>query len=158
MSQLLQHTPPAALTAEQQAQLSRCCELISQLQAAWHEAPSLKMQLVAAMLKQQAASNIGSLIAWVQQQPEQQLLGLDMGAAAAGRQLRSAPVPCAAGGLIASMWAAGVHMLKHFATADADLQRTGESAGAFSLAASLTQQLDQSGESCSRSCKCVDSR
>jgi hypothetical protein len=116
--------------------------VIDQLQAALQEAPSLRMRLVDAMLKQQVACSVGSLVTWVQQQPEQQLL-----------DCRAVP---AAGGTPASLWAAGVHLLKSFAFEA--LLHNSESAGACSLAATLTQQLDQSGEACSHNCKCTAQR
>jgi hypothetical protein len=147
MSQLLQPTPPAgtppaALTAEQEAQLSRCCTVIDQLQAALDQAPTLRLQLMDAMLKQKAAYSVGSLVTWVQQQPEKHLLILRSG---------SAPLDFAAGGTAASIWAAGVLLLGHFAAVA--MLHCSESAAACSSAADLTQQLDQSGEACSRNCR-----
>jgi hypothetical protein len=148
MSQLLQRTPPAALTAEQEAQLFLCCNLINQLAAALEEAPSLKMQLVDAMLKQQVACNVGSLVTWVQQQPEQQLVVT----AVVGNQ-GSAPVTCTGGSTTGIVWTAAVHLLAHFAVVA--FQHIRESAGACNMAASLTQQLEQSGKARSRSCTCT---
>jgi hypothetical protein len=145
LSQLLQHAPPAALTAEQDAQLPRCCSVICQLETSLHEAPSLKLQLVDAVLKQQAACSIGSLFTWVQQQPEQQLS--DLGAITVAGHQGSAAVTLAAGRPPASIWTACVNLLHRFA-AVAVLQNT-QGAGACSLAAALTQQLDQSGKACS---------
>jgi hypothetical protein len=153
MSQLLQHTPPrpAAFTAEQEAQLLRCCDVISQLEAAWHEARPLRLQLLDAMLKQQMACSIGRLVAWVQQQPEQQLSGLKA-VAVAGHQ-GSAPATVAAGSASASIWAAGVYLLEHFAVVA--FRHNSDSAEACTLAANLTQQLDQSGKACSRNATCT---
>jgi hypothetical protein len=148
LSQLLQHTPPAALTAEQDAQLSRCSNLISQLAEAFDEEPTHKIQLMDAMLTQQVACSIGSLITWVQQ-PEQQWLGM-RAVAVAGHQ-GSAPGPFAAGTTAASICAGGVHLFGHFAAAA--FLHTLDSAGACNLAARLTQQLDQSGKACRRNCK-----
>jgi hypothetical protein len=145
ISQLLQRTPPAALTAGQEAQLASCDNVICQLQAALKEAPSLQMQLVDAMLKHQVARNVGSLVTWVQQQTEQQLLGF-RAVAVAGHQ-GSAQVTC--GSRTASMWADGVLLLGRFAMA---YLHNSDSAGACSLAANLTQQLDQSGKACSSNC------
>jgi hypothetical protein len=149
MSQLLQRTPPAgtppaALTAEQGAQLSRCCDVIKQLQAALDAAPMLRLQLMDAMLKQNGAYSVGSLVTWVQQQPEEHLLILRSG---------SAPVGFAAGGTAASIWAAGVLLLGHVAAVA--MLHCSESAAACSLAADLTQQLDQSGKACSCNCSCT---
>jgi hypothetical protein len=141
VSQLLQRTPPAVLTAEQEAQLLHCYDVISQLADALQGAPPFRMQLVDAMLKQQAACSIGRLVTWVQQQPEQQQLHVR---AMAG----SAPVTSAAGSTTAPIWAFGVILLEHFA-ASAVLHMT-DSAGSCNLAANLTQQLDQSGEACNR--------
>jgi hypothetical protein len=142
MSQLLQRTPPAAsaFTAEQEAQLSSCGNVIRQLAAALDEAPSLKVELVDVMLKQQVACSVGSLVMWVQQQPEQLL---DVKAAGQGRVPRTS----VAGLIIASVWAAGVDLLKNLARVA--LLQTSESAGACILTATLTQQLDQSGKACS---------
>jgi hypothetical protein len=151
MSQLLQRTPPAAFTAEQEAQLLRCCNLISQLEAAWHEARPLKMQLFDALLKQQVACSIGRLVAWVQQQPEQQLA--DFRAVAVAGHQGSAPATIAAGSASASIWAAGVYLLEHFAVVA--FRHNSDSAEACSLAANLTQQLDQSGKACSRNGTCT---
>jgi hypothetical protein len=148
MSQFLQCTPPAALTAEQEAHLSRCCSVIWDMTEALSNAPSLKMQLADAMLKQQVACNIGSVVTWVQQQPEPQLLD-SRAVAVAGRQ-GVAP----AGGMIAAVWAAGVHLLERFALVI--FAHNSESAGACSMAATLTQQLDQSGKPCSRNCTAQD--
>jgi hypothetical protein len=120
--------------------------VISQLQAALVEEPLLKVQVVDAMLKQQVACSLGSLVTWVQQQPEQ--LSDLREVAVAGHQ-GSAPVPRAVGGTIPSIWAAGVHLIGHFAAA------ASESTGTCSLAASLTQQLDQSGKPCSCQRKCT---
>jgi hypothetical protein len=145
VSQLLQHTPPAAVTAEQEAQLVRCCNVTSQVEAALYEAPTLRIQLVDAILKQQVACNIGRLVTRVQQQPEQQLVEM-RAVAVAGREV-------AAGRSTASIWAVGVHLLNRFA-AVAFLQNT-QSAGACSLASTLTQQLDQSGKACSHNCMCT---
>jgi hypothetical protein len=149
ISQLLQRTPPAALTAEQEAQLSRCCNVIQQLSGAVDEAPSLSMQLMDAMLKQQVVCNIGRLVTWVQQQPEQQRLDLEA-AAAAGRQ---GSYTYAAGRTPTIIWAAGVHLLTHFAAVAKMHVR--ESAEACSLAENLTQQLDQSGKACSGNYRCT---
>jgi hypothetical protein len=149
LSQLLQRTPPAALTAEQEAQLSSCCYAITQLEVALDEAPSIRMQMMDAMLKQQMACHIGALVTWVQQQPEQHLFGL-RAAAVAGHQ-GSGPVTCVAGTATATTWAAGVQVLDCFAHV-ATLQPS-ECAGACSLAEKLTQQLDQSGKVSSRNCK-----
>jgi hypothetical protein len=148
MSQLLQHPPPAALTAEQEAQLLSCSNLMSQLTTALDEASSLSTQLIDAVLKQQAAYHVGSLVAWVQQQPEQQLSELRVVAAA--WLMDSAPVApqCAAIGRTCLMWDDGVQLLQQFAW----MSRP-ENAGACNLAASLTQQLDQSGKACSCNCK-----
>jgi hypothetical protein len=148
LSQLLQRTPPAALTAQQQAQLTSCCDVISQLDAAFQGASSLNLQLVDAMLRQQVACSIGSLVTWVQQQPEQQLL--DLIAAAFVSHQGSAPVACAAAGTAASIWVAGVQLLGGFAAVA--ITQTPESAGACNIAARLTQQVDQSGETCSFNC------
>jgi hypothetical protein len=151
MSQLLQRAPPAALTAEQEAQLSRCCNVIDQLQAALTEAPSLKLQLTDAMLKQQAACSVGSLLAWVQQEPEQQLLGLRPVAAPGHQGL--VLMTRADGGRTASIWASGVHLLGRFAIVAC--LHSSESTGSCSLAANLTHQLEQSGKACSRNCCCT---
>jgi hypothetical protein len=151
ISQLLQHSPPAALTAEQEAQLSCCCDVINQLAGALNEAPSLRLRLVDAMLKQQAGCSIGSVVAWVQQQPEQQLLNLTA-VTVAGHQ-GSVPKAFAAGRAPAATWAVGVDVLRHFAVEAAEHNL--DSAGACSLAANLTQQLDQSGKACSCSCTCT---
>jgi hypothetical protein len=150
MSQLQHRTPPAAVNAEQEAQLSRCCSVITQLSDAFVDAPSLKKQLLDAMLKQQVASDIGSLVAWVQQQPEQQRLDLTA-VAGAGHQ-GSAPVAFAAGAATAPIWADGVHLLDHFAAA---ALHTSPSAGACTLAKNLTQQLAHSGKAYSCKCKCT---
>jgi hypothetical protein len=113
------------------------------------------MQLVDAMLKQQVACSVGTLVAWVQQQPEQQLLdlaaavGFVRAVAAAGHQV-SAQVTD--GDRTASIWAAGVKLLGCFAWV---VLHKIESAGACSLVANLTQQLDQSGKACSCSCQCT---
>jgi hypothetical protein len=151
MSQLLQRTPPrpAAFTAEQEAQLLRCCNAISQLEAALRETTSPRVQLVDALLKQQVACSIGSLVAWVQQQPEQQLSEMRAGTGHQG----SAPATVEAGGAAAAIWAAGVHLLERFAVVAT--RHNSDSAGACSLAANLTQQLDQSGKACSRNCDCT---
>jgi hypothetical protein len=146
ISQLLQHTPPTALTAEQDAQLLSCWNVISQLKTVLNEAPSLGVRLVDAMLKQQVACNVGGLVMWAQQQPEQQLI--DVRAVATAGHQGSARNPCVVSGTIAAIWAAGVQLLGRFAAAY--LHNT-ESAGACSLAAKLTQQLDQSGKA---SCYC----
>jgi hypothetical protein len=146
MSQLLQRIPPAAFTAEQEAQLSSCRDMIRQLAAALDEAPSLKVELVDVMLKQQVACSVSSLVTWVQQQPEQLL---DVTAAGQGR----VPITSVAGLTIASIWAAGVDLLKNLARVA--LLQTSESAGACILTATLTQQLDQSGEAYSRTFKCT---
>jgi hypothetical protein len=151
MSQLLQRGPPAALTAEQEAQLSRCCTVIDQLQVALTEAPSLKLQLTDAMLKQQAACSVGSLVAWVQQEPEQQLLGLRPVAAPGHQGL--VLMTRADGGKTASIWVSGVHLLGRFATVAC--LHSSESAGPCSLTANLTQQLKQLGKACSRNCTCT---
>jgi hypothetical protein len=142
LSQLLQRTPPTALAAEQEAQQTRCYTVISQLAAAVQEAPSLKMQLVDAMLKQQVACSVGSLVTWVQQQPEQQLV---LRAVAVVVSQGSTPVTCAGGSTTFNVWAAGVHLVEFFAVAAH--QHNAQSAGACNLAASLTQQLHQSGKS-----------
>jgi hypothetical protein len=100
--------------------------------------------LVDAMLQQQAACSVGSLVTWVvQQQPEQHVRAVS----AAGHQ-GSATVIFASS-TAASIWAAGVHLLGRFAAAAA--QHTAESAACKS-AARLTQQLDQSGKVCSCGC------
>jgi hypothetical protein len=91
------------------------------------------------------------LVTWVQQQPEQQLFDLQA-VAVAGHQ-GSAPVTCAVGTAAALIWDAGVHLLKRFALVAG--MHTSEGAAACSLAADLTQQLDQSGEACSRNCRCT---
>jgi hypothetical protein len=149
VSQLLQRTPPTALTAQQVAELSSCCDVVSHLQAALLEAPSLQTQLVDATLKQQVACSVGTLITWVQQQPEQQLL--DSGAVdVAGRQ-GTTQTTCS--DRTAPLWAAGVNLLGHFAVVACE--HNAESAGASSLAANLTQQLDQSGRACRRDFKCT---
>jgi hypothetical protein len=110
------------------------------------------MQMIDAMLKQQAACSVGSLVTWVQQQPEQQLCQLvDLRAVALAVDQGPAPVACAAGNITASVWAAGVQLLEHFAILASD--HTSDSAGECSLAKQLTQQLDQSGKACSRNCK-----
>jgi hypothetical protein len=148
MSQLLQRTLPAALTAEQVAQLSSCWNVIDQLQAALDKAPALRLQLEDALLKQQVACNIGSLVTWVQQQPQQQLL--DVRAVAETGQEGSAQVTW--GGRFASIRSAGMLLLGRFAVA---VLRDPEAAGACSVTANLTQQLDQSGKACSRNCQCT---
>jgi hypothetical protein len=108
------------------------------------------MQLMDAMLKQQAACSIGSLVVWVQQQPEQQRL--DLAAVAIAARQGSAPVTCAAGGTTGPIWVAGLHLLGRFAgVAFMDID---ERAGACNLAEKLTQQLDQSGKACSCNCNC----
>jgi hypothetical protein len=149
MSQLLQRAPPATLTAEQQAQLLRCYNVIIQLEAALHEAPSLKMQLVDAMLKQQVACSVGRLVAWVQQQPVQQQS--DVRAVVVVGQQGSAPVTGAAGSTTSNVWAAGVHLVEFFAVVA--FLHNPESA---ELTANLTQQLDRSGKACSCNCDCTD--
>jgi hypothetical protein len=151
LSQLLQRTPPAALTAEQEGQLKRCCDVLNQLEAALHEAPSLRMQLADAMLKQQAACNIGSVVTWVQQQPEQQLS--DLRAVVVPGHQGSVSITHAAGGATASVWAAGLHLVESFAVEA--YEQNSESVGSCSLATTLTQQLDQSGEACSHNCNCT---
>jgi hypothetical protein len=149
ISQLLQRTPPAALTAEQEAHLSRCFDLISLLSDDVEGATALTTQLVDAMLKQQVASCIGSLVTWVQQQPEQQRLDL-AATAIAGRQ---GSVTCAPGSTTGPVWAAGLHVLGRFAAvAFLHIQ---DSAGVRNLAENLTQQLDQSGKAYSRNCTSV---
>jgi hypothetical protein len=149
MSQLLQHTPPAALTAEQAAHLSSCCIVISQLQDSFRGAPLLTTQLVDALLKQQVAFNVGHLVTWVQQQPEQQLLDLTAVVAVAGRN-GSVDI---SGGRTAHAWAAGVSLLWRIAVAAAE--HNAQSMSLCSLAATLTQQLDQSGKACSWNCNCT---
>jgi hypothetical protein len=149
VSELLQRTPPASLTAQQQAQLKSCCKVIRQLEDALQDAPSLRMQLMEAMLEQQAACSIGYLVTWAQQRPKQ-LLDIRV-VTVAGHQ-GSAPETAVAGSGTASTWAAGVNLLQCFAVV-AD-QQNSDSAGVCSLAANLTQQLDQSGKACSRNCKC----
>jgi hypothetical protein len=149
MAQLLQRTPPAALTAEQKAQLSRCCDVISQLAAAVKDAPSLRMQVLDAMLKQEAACSAGSLLTWVQQQPEQQLLDVTA-VAIAGHQ---APAAGAVRGTTAAIWVTSVHLVERCAAVA--LLQVQDSAGG-SLAASLTQQLDHSGKpACRRMFECT---
>jgi hypothetical protein len=146
ISQLLQRTPPAALTAEQEAHLSGCFDLISLLSDDLDGATELTTQLVDAMLKQQVASCVGSLVAWVQQQPEQQRLDL-AATAIAGRQ---GPVNRSPGSTTGPVWAAGLHVLGRFAAvAFLHIQ---DSAGVRNLAENLTQQLDQSGKACSCNC------
>jgi hypothetical protein len=132
IAQFLQRTPPASLTAEQKAQLSHCSDVIRQLIGSLNAAPSLRLQLMDAMMKQQVACIVGRLITCVQQQPQQQL---------------------AAAGTTASMCAAGVHLLTCLALVA--VSQTSESAGPCSLAEHLTQELDQSGKTCSRTCKCT---
>jgi hypothetical protein len=124
--------------------------VIGQLETLLHEAPSLRMQLVDALLKQQVACSIGTLVTWVQQQPEQLS---DLGAITVAGHQGSAAVTLAAGRPTAPVWAAGVNLLQRFA-AVAFLQNT-QGAGACSLAATLTQQLDQSGKACSHNYKCT---
>jgi hypothetical protein len=149
MSQLLQRSPPAAFTAQQTAQLTSCCQLINQLEHALQEAP---WQVADAMLKQQAACSVGSLVTWVQQQPEQQLSTLTA-VDLTGRQGPSV-LRCEATDFI---WAAGVDLLGRIAVAafEHDSESATPAAGGRSLAASLTQQMDRSGTACSRNCKCI---
>jgi hypothetical protein len=142
ISQLLQRTPPAALTAQQEAQLLSCRNVINQLEAGLQEAPLLGMQLVDTMLKQQVACNISSLVTWVQQQPEQ-LLSVRAGDGHQGSTL----VTSADRATAATLWGAGVLLMGRLAVAILD---SAKGAGACSLAANLTQQLDQSGKACSR--------
>jgi hypothetical protein len=152
MSQLLQRSLPAAFTAEQEAQLSRCCNMIEQLAEALDEVPSFRTQFVDAMLKQHVACNIGRLVTWVQQQQEQQPLGPRLVAVAG--HLRSASVTSAAGSTTAAfIWAAGVHLIHQFAAVA--VTHSAEITGARNLAAILTQQLDEAGEACSRNCTCT---
>jgi hypothetical protein len=151
LSQLLQRTPPAALTAEQTGQLSRCYSVILQLQATVKEETSLRMQLVDAMLKQQVACSTGRLVTWLQQQPEQHLL--DFTEVAVPGHQGSAPVTCVAGCTTATTWAAGVVLLQRIAAIAA--LHISQSAGACSLATNLTQQLEQSGKACSQKFTCT---
>jgi hypothetical protein len=120
--------------------------VISKLQAPLHEAPEYRVQLVDAMLKQQVGFTVGRLVMWVQQQPEQQLS--DFRAAAVAAHQGSTQVTCASGGTTASIWGAGMHLLKLLAGIAA--LESMESAGERSLAANATQQLDQSGKACSK--------
>jgi hypothetical protein len=118
--------------------------MISQLAVTLQEAPSLQLQLVDSMLKQQAACSIGSLVSWVQQQPEQQQL--DVTAVAIAGQQGPAAATFIAASTTASIWAAGVQLMNHFAAAA--FRQMAESATARNMAENLTQQLEQSGTAC----------
>jgi hypothetical protein len=102
------------------------------------------------MLKQRVAYSVGSVVTWVQQQAEQQLSDLNLTAVDGAGNQEAASITRAAGSASASLWAAGVHLLGCLAAAA--LAHASESAGACSLAASLTQQLDQSGKVGSGNC------
>jgi hypothetical protein len=105
-----------------------------------------------AMLKQQVAFNTGSLVAWVQQKPQQQLLQLAVPGQHGSGTVHTV-LTIAAGETTASLWAAGVQFLEQCALV-ASLQPS-ESAGVCSLAERLTQQLEQSGTACSRNCNAL---
>jgi hypothetical protein len=143
MSQLLQRTPSALLTAEHEALLLKCCSLLDQMCAALQaDDVGLQLQLLEAVLQQQAVCSAGNLIAWMQQRPEQLLPMDSMLSSNATRGSRAA----------AGSWAAGMNFLDCAAAAAAEQDH--QSAAARQMAADMTQQLDQSGEPCSLDCSC----
>jgi hypothetical protein len=72
--QLLQRTPPAALTAQLDVRLLHCGSLLEQMAAALKAVEAaVELRLLEALLQQQAVRSAGTLIAWVQQRREQLL-------------------------------------------------------------------------------------
>jgi hypothetical protein len=138
LSELLQRTPPAALTAQQDVRLLHCGSLLEQMAAAFETADeaAVDLRLLEALLQQQAMRSAGTLIAWVQQRPEQLL---------AVKSVLGIPGDGASG-----CWAAGVQFLDRAAAKAGDLDHT--SAAACQMSANMVQQLDQSGERCSLNC------
>jgi hypothetical protein len=140
LSQLLQRTPPASLTAEHEAHLLNCGSLFDLMVVALEaEEGAVQLRLLEAVLQQQAVRSAGTLVAWVQQQPEQLLTvnSVTSFTAATG----SSALRC---------WTSGVQFLTR-AAAKAGAQDYG-SAATCQMAADMMQQLDQSGERCSLNC------
>jgi hypothetical protein len=146
LSQLLQCPPSASLTADQEAHLYECCRLLGQLEEPLLEKePALQLRLLDAILQKQALCGAVTLIAWMQQQPEQ-LLPLRSSAL----QLPGIAALREGGGMGAVSWAAGVNVLIYAVEIASRLDFS--SAAARQTAAGITQQLDQSGNLIHKSC------
>jgi hypothetical protein len=140
LSQLLQRTRSASLTAEQEALLVDCGSLLDQMAVALQEdEAALDLRLLEAMLQQQAVQSAGTLVAWVQLQPEQLL---SVKSVLGFTATRGSGAPCC--------WASGVHSLTRAASKAG--QQDYDSAATCQMAANMTQQLDESGERCSLNC------
>jgi hypothetical protein len=139
LSQLLQRTTSAPLTAEEDALLYDCGCLLDQMAALQAGDEPVDISFLEAVLQQQAVRSAGTLIAWVQQRPEQ-LLAVESVMGFTATRGSGAP----------ACWTAGVAFLNH-AAAKAS-QQDYASPAACQMAADMTQQLDQSGERCSLNC------
>jgi hypothetical protein len=140
LSELLQRTLSASLTAEQEALLFACCSLFDKMIAALYSAEAAHGRLMLeALLQQQAVKSAGTLIAWVQQCPERLLA---MTSVFGFTAVTGSGAP--------GCWDAGVHFIGRAAEKAGEQDYT--NAAVRQMAVDMMQQLDQSGKRWSLNC------
>uniref|UniRef100_A0A383V4W0 MYND-type domain-containing protein n=1 Tax=Tetradesmus obliquus TaxID=3088 RepID=A0A383V4W0_TETOB len=130
--QLLQRPPPAApLTAEQAAFATRCCASLEQLgKALPFSGAASDGQILHVLLSEQAACSVGTLLAWLQQRPQQLRL--------AQIQVQATP---AARNTLKAVWVESTAVFLGMTVASNSMSAS----EAAPLVVELTQQLQQSG-------------
>lgn len=130
--QLLQRPPPAApLTAEQAAFATRCCASLEQLGKALPlSGAASDGQILHVLLSEQAACSVGTLLAWLQQRPQQLRL--------AQAQVQATP---AARNTLEAVWVESTAVFLGMTVASNSMSAS----EAAPLVVELTQQLQQSG-------------
>jgi hypothetical protein len=136
LSQLLQHPPAADLTARQELVIAACITALQQLGLALQNPPDAATahHQLSAMLQQEAAHNVGKLLVWTLQRPEQLEPGETSDWQAFGAVTAS----------VTAIWALSSLLLSSMFTAFGEANSS--SSGAATLAVELTQQLRRSGK------------
>jgi hypothetical protein len=139
---MLQHAPPVGFPDRQQAvQLPSIWTLQSQLVAALKETGSAEtVQVLSALLRQQAARSVGTLVAWAQQQPDQLYTMAGLNALAPQGHSPGAVVLNAAG----TSWWSGLEVLDRMLVSAITLDSS--STSAHQIVTTMTEQLEQSGK------------
>jgi hypothetical protein len=144
IERLLQRPLPARPTAAQQAALASCSDALRKLVMSLPQDfrnildKGAMLALISSVLQHQAAYNIGVLLAWLQQQPQQ------LAAALQSEGMRAASVQnCWCGGMLVLQVVA---LMRLRATEGCTAEHNSAVlCGAGTLAANMTQQLQQTG-------------
>jgi hypothetical protein len=139
MTRLLQQAPPAVLTEQQATQLYSTSRALQQLAGATQETDTAEtVQILSAVLQQQAARDAGILMAWTQQQPEQLF-----GTTTEGPRSQQNYPPTIDLGVAAASWCCGAEFLGSMLVKARTLDSSSQST--HSIVSAITEQLNQSG-------------